>query len=316
MQVTSRFSGHRLLLWLLCLLLLIISLTGCGNAAPEGSTSAGETAKGRFLEEELTLPEDITMVETIGRLSDGSLEMMALTGDGAERKLFSSKNNGGSWEEIALPKELDAAQDTLDASAQELAQNRAALEAGRETLASYRAQLSDASAQLDYGHRMLADGWMEIQDAQAQLERSREELESAKTEIADGEIEIADAKQEIADGWQEIADAEEELLEGRQEYEDGLAEYQDARAEFEQEIADAEAEIADAEAELNDLELPETYVLGRDTNVGYVCFENDSSIVDGIANIFPVFFFLVAALVCSTTMNRMVEEQITQIGVL
>ena len=49
------------------------------------------------------------MVETIGRLSDGSLEMMALTGDGAERKLFSSKNNGGSWEEIALPKELDAA---------------------------------------------------------------------------------------------------------------------------------------------------------------------------------------------------------------
>lgn len=109
MQVTSRFSGHRLLLWLLCLFLLIISLTGCGNAAPEGSTSAGETAKGRFLEEELTLPEDITMVETIGRLSDGSLEMMALTGDGAERKLFSSKNNGGSWEEIALPKELDAA---------------------------------------------------------------------------------------------------------------------------------------------------------------------------------------------------------------
>ena len=94
MQVTSRFSGHRLLLWLLCLLLLIISLTGCGNAAPEGSTSVGETAKGRFLEEELTLPEDITMVETIGRLSDGSLEMMALTGDGAERKLFSSKNNG------------------------------------------------------------------------------------------------------------------------------------------------------------------------------------------------------------------------------
>lgn len=235
--------------------------------------------------------------------------------DTSKAALEEGKQELEAQREAALG-ELASAQDTLDASAQELAQNRAALEEGRETLASYRAQLSDASAQLDYGHRMLADGWMEIQDAQAQLERSREELESAKTEIADGEIEIADAKQEIADGWQEIADAEEELLEGRQEYEDGLAEYQDARAEFEQEIADAEAEIADAEAELNDLELPETYVLGRDTNVGYVCFENDSSIVDGIANIFPVFFFLVAALVCSTTMNRMVEEQRTQIGVL
>ena len=61
---------------------------------------------------------------------------------------------------------------------------------------------------------------------------------------------------------------------------------------------------------------PATYVLGRNTNIGYVCFESDSSIVEGIANIFPVFFFLVAALVCITTMNRMVEEQRTQIGVL
>lgn len=57
-------------------------------------------------------------------------------------------------------------------------------------------------------------------------------------------------------------------------------------------------------------------MLGRDTNVGYTLFENDSSIVEGIANVFPVFFFLVAALVCMTTMNRMVEEQRTQIGVL
>lgn len=61
---------------------------------------------------------------------------------------------------------------------------------------------------------------------------------------------------------------------------------------------------------------PDTYVLDRNTNVGYVCFENDSCIVEGIANVFPVFFFLVAALVCITTMSRLVEEQRTQIGVL
>lgn len=65
-----------------------------------------------------------------------------------------------------------------------------------------------------------------------------------------------------------------------------------------------------------ELAKPETYVLGRNTNVGYVSFENDSNIVEGIANVFPIFFFLVAALVCVTTMNRMVEEQRTQIGVL
>lgn len=61
---------------------------------------------------------------------------------------------------------------------------------------------------------------------------------------------------------------------------------------------------------------PDYYVLTRDANVGYVCFESDSSIVEGIANVFPIFFFLVAALICITTMNRMVEEQRTQIGVL
>lgn len=57
-------------------------------------------------------------------------------------------------------------------------------------------------------------------------------------------------------------------------------------------------------------------MLTRDANIGYVCFESDSGIVEGIANVFPLFFFLVAALVCITTMNRMVEEQRTQIGVL
>ncbi len=60
----------------------------------------------------------------------------------------------------------------------------------------------------------------------------------------------------------------------------------------------------------------EGYTLTRNANVGYACFENDSQIVEGIAIVFPVFFFLVAALVCVTTMNRMVEEQRTQIGVL
>ena len=61
---------------------------------------------------------------------------------------------------------------------------------------------------------------------------------------------------------------------------------------------------------------PETYVLTRDENAGYVSFENDTAIVSGVANIFPVFFILIAMLVCMTTMTRMVDEERTQIGVL
>lgn len=61
---------------------------------------------------------------------------------------------------------------------------------------------------------------------------------------------------------------------------------------------------------------PSVYVLGRSTNVGYLGLENDSGIVSGISKVFPVFFFIVAALVCVTTMTRMVEEQRVQNGTL
>lgn len=138
--------------------------------------------------------------------------------------------------------------------------------------------------------------------------------------VADAEAELANAKQtlaeEKADAKQTLADAKKELTDAHAELADGWAKYNDSYAEFEEKIAEAEQEIADAEADIANIEKPETYVLNRDANIGYACFQNDSSIVEGLANVFPVFFFLVAALVCMTTMNRMVEEQRTQIGVL
>ena len=69
-------------------------------------------------------------------------------------------------------------------------------------------------------------------------------------------------------------------------------------------------------AESAGLSAPETYLLTRDENIGYVTFESNTSIISGIANIFPVFFILIAMLVCMTTMTRMVEEERTQLGVL
>ena len=149
---------------------------------------------------------------------------------------------------------------------------------------------------------------------------AEEEFSQAETELADkkaeAEEELADAEQELKDAEAEITDGEEQLKTAKEEIADGWEEYNEAKADFEEQIADAEAELADAREEVDEIEEPDTYVLGRETNVGYACFESDSDIVEGIANVFPIFFFLVAALVCMTTMNRMVEEQRTQIGVL
>lgn len=198
---------------------------------------------------------------------------------------------------------------TLEGYLTPIRQGLAAIEEKQELLNAGMAQINAGRTQILEYWTQIADGKEQIADGKEQIADGKAKLAETEETIADGEAQIADAKAEIADKETEIETAREELEEGRQEY-------SDAREEFETEVADAEQEIADAKRKLSELSGPEVYVLGRNTNIGYACFENDANIVEGIANVFPVFFFLVAALVCITTMNRMVEEQRTQIGVL
>lgn len=154
------------------------------------------------------------------------------------------------------------------------------------------------------------------EETKSQLDDAKIQLEDAKSQIEEGEKQLADAKKQLGESKTQIAEKEAELSDAKKQYEDGKKEYEDGLSTYNKEIEKAEKKISDGEKTLQELKEPDTYVLGRDTNVGYVCFESDSGIVDGVADVFPIFFFLVAALVCVTTMNRMVEEQRTQIGVL
>ena len=199
---------------------------------------------------------------------------------------------------------------------QELAAGRAKLEAAEGQLSQGMEELAAGKAQLQKAEGEIGEGLKALEDAARQLTEGRRELEDARTEAAQGEAAIADAQRKLEDAAATIAEKERELAEGKQEYEDGLKEYQTAQKEFQEKIQEGQNELDAAGREIEELQRPKTYVLGRDINVGYVCFESDSNIVEGIANLFPAFFFLVAALVCITTMNRMVEEQRTQIGVL
>ncbi len=198
---------------------------------------------------------------------------------------------------------------------------------GYAALDSADAQLNSAKAQLDATKQQLDAGGVQLDAGQAQLNASRRELDAGWTEYYDGQAAFESARTEFerstAEARQEIADHRQELEDGETEYADGLAELEDARAEADREFADAEAELADGAAALSDArdELadflpPDVYVLGRDTNIGYVCFDSDANIVASVARVFPLFFFLVAALVCITTMTRMVEDQRTEIGTL
>lgn len=177
-------------------------------------------------------------------------------------------------------------------------------------------QARAADAQLNSVYMQLAEGAEELANGEAELEEARVLLADGKEQLEEARAELADAKAEVRDGWQTLEEKKQELEDAKEEVADGFKEYEEAYEEYLTEIADAEAELADARQEIADIESPDTYVLGRNTNIGYVCLESDADIVNGIANVFPIFFFLVAALVCITTMNRMVEEQRTQIGVL
>lgn len=126
-------------------------------------------------------------------------------------------------------------------------------------------------------------------------------------------------------------DAADEMLmvnwgkwgEARDELTEGWAEWKDAKVEAAQELAEAEAELKDAQEELQEareeidaMEEPDLYILDRESNIGYTNLDSSSDIVAGVSRVFPVFFLLIASLVCITTMTRMIDEERTQIGTL
>lgn len=174
-------------------------------------------------------------------------------------------------------------------------------------------ELKRTLAQIDAGQEELDKGREEANRKFAAVEA---QLAEAKAQLDAAKIQIEKNKQEILKGWQALEKGKAEYEKGLNDYEKAKKEAEEAFAEAEEELRKAKAEIDDAWKEIEDIPTARVYVLNRNHNVGYVSFENDSSIVEGIAKVLPIYFFLVAALVCSSTMTRMVDEQRTQIGTL
>lgn len=204
---------------------------------------------------------------------------------------------------------------------QEIADGKNEIQQAKTMLDEQEAELIEREAQLLAMAAMMPaeqyqEGMLQIQAGKAQIESARAEIAENEAELLAGERELNEAKEKLTASKEDISTAKEDILTAKEEIANAKKEYEDAKAEFDEEAADAQKKIDDAQAELDDIEEPDYYVLTRNTNIGYVCYESDSEIVAAIAVVFPVFFFLVAALVCMTTMNRMVEEQRTQIGIL
>lgn len=217
----------------------------------------------------------------------------------------------------------------LESSAEQLraktAEIKAAVSAGMGTpememmLAELERQLGEIEYLINNPEAAIAST-EELRTAKEQLDKAADELSSAKlwlnVEKENGQKQLDEAAAELKKAYKKLKDSEQELSDGWKEYNDGLAEYEEAKAKAEKEISDAKQEILDAEKEVAKLKKPTWYVFTRKDNPGFSTYESDAYRIESVCKIFPVFFFLVAILVCLTTMTRMVEEERTQIGTL
>ena len=225
--------------------------------------------------------------------------------------------------------ELEASRQQLSRAEGTIADGKAQLEIGKTQLISGKAQLQAQRQQILQGlnqartAKSQTAGNAYLAQANAQAQAQEQQLQASLTQVEDGlrqvesgldQLEIAQSELELQE--QQLQNSQTELEAAHREYDAGLLQYKEGSRQLSEGVDEANQQLDEAQDELDELEEPDVYLLGRDTNIGYASFDNDSSIVNGIANVFPIFFFLVAALVCVTTMNRMVEEQRTQIGVL
>ncbi len=236
-----------------------------------------------------------------------------------------------------LKKKRDQLQAEIERGEKELAAGKEELLANEKLLEESKIQLEEGQKQFDQGLEKLSISELELKSAKDTIQKSEAELQSGwrgyhsgkqeadrqfavgekkllqgKQEVSAAEKKVQDSERELADGERQLADAEKEILDGEKELTDAEQEILDG----EQEIADGEKELADAKLEVQDIDMPKWYVYDRDVFEQYTGYGENADRMRAIGEVFPVLFFLVAALISLTTMTRMVEEQRVQIGTL
>ena len=235
-------------------------------------------------------------VETIADLEKQLAELESKEAEYQQKRQEYADNLENYQEQLT---QLQTQKEQLTAQREELAATQTSLEEAMDTIYLGMAELQNSQTQAD---QQFTSAQAQLEAGQAQLDAAKSQLEQKIQELEDGKITLEEAEKELAAGWED---------------------YESGKTEAVQKLADAKAELDDAKRELDDARetidgMNETsvYVLTRNSNAGYIALDSNSDIVAGVSRVFPMFFLLVAALVCITTMTRMVSEERTQIGTL
>lgn len=212
----------------------------------------------------------------------------------------------------------------------EMKANEQKLSKGRKELSTAREQLKQQMQQAGAMGQIPPEMQMKFEQAKKELDRQEASLKAAEKKLEKGKKSLKANRQklnssasllrqkekEIQNGEKEIQRAEKKLVDARKELKKGEKEYRSSKKKADRKFAKARKKIADARKDIDDIKMPKWYVLDRNKIQSYVEYGGDTERIGAIGEVFPVIFFLVAALVSLTTMTRMVEEQRTQIGIL
>lgn len=215
--------------------------------------------------------------------------------------------------------EAKASLDAMEAmrpAAEEALKHEAEVAAGREELEAGKAELETQKAELSAGRQQLEAGKAELETQKTALAEAEKTLADSYDQLTGGESAYTSGWSQVYEGEAQIAEAYATIAENEQKLADGWEEYEKGKKEAEEKISDAEIKIIDAKNEIEGIDKPSWYINDRDSDSDYSGYSDNADRMRAIGSVFPVLFFLVAALVSLTTMTRMVEEQRIQIGTL
>lgn len=209
-------------------------------------------------------------------------------------------------DETMIATMLTAAEDTLNPLIAEGEQQRAQLSGQLAAINEQEVQLQRAQQQVNAGWSQVSAGRQELAQAQTQITQGESQLSVARETLAS---EQANGQSLLDKGWLEYRENEATLQEK-------LAEFKERAPKEREKLEDVKKEVAEKEQELLELKPAVYRVANRDANPGYSEYQDNAERVSSLATIFPVIFFLIAALVSLTTMTRMIDEKRSEIGTL
>ena len=278
------------------------------------------------------LEDGLDQIALMVTLMDTMLDVMDIGVETAQSTLDQARESGTMDEEMLVQmeqrlEELKSQRDEYQNQYDELLENQVTYTAQLEELYVQRDELTVQRDEVVANKRMLEDalaaiddGFLELQSNQSMMENefaaAEAQLESGQMQLDMAQIELDERKLEVEDGLIALEDAQQQIDEGWVTYREGRDQALRELSEAELQLLEGRVELAEARELIDSFTEPDVYALGRNTNVSYLSLDSNSDIVEGVSAVFPAFFLLIAALVCITTMTRMVEEERTQIGTL